>query len=68
MDAAMKLFIPAIAALYTIIWAPFGMLQIALMEWPTNAIEWWIVLGNPFTLALAAGLLKRDFDRRTSNG
>jgi hypothetical protein len=63
----MKFFIPAIAALYTIIWVPFGMLQIALMEWPTNAIQWWIVIGNPFTLALAAGLLKRHWGRRTIN-
>lgn len=57
---AIRIIAVALLTVYSVIWTWLALVMFFTFEAPKNSIGWWVILGNPFLLAIIVGLIVRQ--------
>ena len=53
---------------YALVWTLFATVILAVGEGPRNWIGWLVIVANPLSLGITAGLIQRHRTRKSANG
>ena len=53
---------------YALVWTLFAIVILAVGEGPKNWVGWLVIIANPLSLGITAGLIQRLLTRKSANG